>query len=205
MEKKPQNEQLPPTKAETLGPESKLADSTLSPSGTLTPEALSTIQCSLSSIELQQHWSSPLPPPHILEAYQKLVPTFAERMLAMAEKEGDHRRALEHKYVEAEIENKKEEIRQAHIEASFGQKTGGAIALFGFGCATICAYFGQSGVAIAIATTAIGSIVTAFLTNRFTKGKDIRDGEELQMSEATQEKSNPAPLTHPSSTKITED
>jgi len=42
-----------------------------------------------------EHFSGPLPPPELLDRYEKVVPGTAERILRMAEKEQDHRHNLE--------------------------------------------------------------------------------------------------------------
>lgn len=44
---------------------------------------------------IQEHFSGPLPHPDILEKYEQIVPKAAERILAMAERQADHRQKLE--------------------------------------------------------------------------------------------------------------
>lgn len=46
-------------------------------------------------IQVQQHYSGPLPHPDALEKYDQIVPGAAERIIRMAEKEMDHRHDTE--------------------------------------------------------------------------------------------------------------
>ena len=46
-------------------------------------------------VKQELHFSGPLPPPETLEKYEKMIPGAAERILAMAEKQSDHRQQLE--------------------------------------------------------------------------------------------------------------
>jgi uncharacterized membrane protein len=45
----------------------------------------------------QQSYSGPLPPPSVLQGYEQVQAGFAERVIAMAEKEQAHRHQLENK------------------------------------------------------------------------------------------------------------
>lgn len=48
-------------------------------------------------------FSGPLPPPEILIQYNEAVPDGAERIIALAEKQADHRMALESRVVDSDI------------------------------------------------------------------------------------------------------
>lgn len=50
----------------------------------------------------ETHFSGPLPPPEMLEQYNKGVPDAANRILVMAEKQAEHRRYCEKKQVDTE-------------------------------------------------------------------------------------------------------
>ena len=50
-----------------------------------------------------ERYSGPLPPPQALEQYNRAVPNGAERIMAMAEKELDHRHTLETKVINGRI------------------------------------------------------------------------------------------------------
>lgn len=56
----------------------------------LTPdEKVKEISSIIIGIKHEEMFSGPMPPPHLLREYQKLIPDAAERMLKMAEKEQD--------------------------------------------------------------------------------------------------------------------
>ncbi|MBM4027710.1 MAG: DUF2335 domain-containing protein [Planctomycetes bacterium] len=50
-------------------------------------------------------FSGPLPPPQILAQYDATVPNGAERIMAMAEKQSEHRRRLEAKVIDTDARN----------------------------------------------------------------------------------------------------
>ena len=53
-----------------------------------------------SGIEIRaQHFQGPIPPPDTLAKYEEIIPGAAERILSMAEKQGNHRRNLETKVI----------------------------------------------------------------------------------------------------------
>lgn len=52
---------------------------------------------------VSQQFSGPIPPPHILGDYDKVQTGFAERIIAMAEKEQAHRQGIEHQALSSEI------------------------------------------------------------------------------------------------------
>lgn len=57
---------------------------------------------------MSQSFSGPIPPPELLEKYNDVIPNAAERILAMAEKQQEHRQALERKVVFANAEAQKQ-------------------------------------------------------------------------------------------------
>lgn len=62
-------------------------------------------QAQMTSIE--HVFSGPLPPPIVLEQYDKVVPGAAERILKMAEDQSAHRRSLEQKVISSDVLNAK--------------------------------------------------------------------------------------------------
>ena len=50
-------------------------------------------------------YSGPIPPPAMLEQYDKIVPGAAERILKMAEEQSEHRRSLEKKAIHSDSRN----------------------------------------------------------------------------------------------------
>lgn len=49
----------------------------------------------IQHVQVQQHYSGPLPQPEALAQYDQIVPGAAERIIKMAEKEMDHRHRVE--------------------------------------------------------------------------------------------------------------
>ncbi len=47
-------------------------------------------------------FSGPMPPPNILNGYEKILPGAADRILSMAETQSKHRQSMEKKMIEAE-------------------------------------------------------------------------------------------------------
>jgi uncharacterized membrane protein len=54
-------------------------------------------------IATSSSFSGPIPPPHILKQYDEAIPGGANRVVEMAEKQSEHRRILEAKVVESDI------------------------------------------------------------------------------------------------------
>lgn len=54
-------------------------------------------------VQVQQHYSGPLPQPDALAKYDQIVPGAAERIIRMAEKEMDHRHDTENKMTQNAI------------------------------------------------------------------------------------------------------
>jgi uncharacterized membrane protein len=54
---------------------------------------------------VRREFSGPLPPPEALEKYEAIIPNGAERIMAMAEEQGRHRRALEKKALDTDSRN----------------------------------------------------------------------------------------------------
>ncbi len=55
----------------------------------------------------QTHYSGPLPPPFIIEGYERVLPGSADRILKMAENQAEHRQSLETKVISSNILNEK--------------------------------------------------------------------------------------------------
>lgn len=68
-------------------------------------------------VAVEASFSGPLPPPDILKGYEDVCPGAAQRMLAMVEQQGEHRRRMEEKALDASIA----EMRLGFSEARFGQ------------------------------------------------------------------------------------
>lgn len=107
-------------------------------------------------------WFGPLPPPAVLESYEKAMPGAMERIVAMAEAEAGHRRMLDVRILDEQHESRKE----VNAIAREGQRFAFFIAIFSFACASLCAYMKQSVVAALFVGTTLVGLVQAFMQAR---------------------------------------
>ena len=103
-------------------------------------------------VQVASAFSGPLPPPNILAQYNKVIPNAAERILQMAEKEGEHRRRMEEKLISSETS-------QIKIGSIFAFFLGMTALIGGF----ILAYFDKNIVGIGAIIAGLGTIITAFI------------------------------------------
>lgn len=107
---------------------------------------------------IQSEFSGPIPPPNIIEGYERVLPGSADRIIAMAEKQSTHRQKMEEKMVNSEA-------RDSLLGVIFAF-------FLGIGCivaAVIMVYFvPQNAGAIAgalLGVTGIGSITSSFISS----------------------------------------
>jgi uncharacterized membrane protein len=106
-------------------------------------------------------YSGPLPPPEILARFDAVVPGAAERILKMAEEQAAHRKDLERKLVESDIERSK-----------WGQALGFLIAIAGLAASAAIAIYGS-----AVAGSILGVGTLASLVGVFMYGVKARSRE----------------------------
>ncbi len=99
--------------------------------------------------------SGPLPSPDILKQYDTVVPGSAERIITMAEQQGDHRRDLERKVIDSNIANERRGQRLGFILT---------LAAMAFGVLLV-----QKGATAAGVTSVLGAL--AVLAGVFVYGK----------------------------------
>jgi len=119
---------------------------------------VTTIQQELRSEQFQ----GPIPPPQILNGYEQLLPGAADRIIRMAEKEGDHRHRMETKAVDAEIHGLKCETIDTRIGQIFGLVIGLTTVLAG----TYAAVQGSQVAGSLIGTSGVVGLVSAFIVGR---------------------------------------
>lgn len=68
-----------------------------------------------SRIELFQSFSGPLPPPAVLRQYEEICPGCADRLIKAFEAEGSHRREIETRMVDSNIESARSQFREARL------------------------------------------------------------------------------------------
>ena len=113
---------------------------------------------------LQQRFQfvGPLPPPGILEQYEKICPGTAQRIIDAAHAEGLHRQKLESQSLDANIEA----MRRQFAEARLGQVFALIIAITFVVVGGYVAIKGQPWSGTILGGVGLGGIVTAFIVGR---------------------------------------
>ena len=106
----------------------------------------------------QSTFSGPMPPPAVLEGYNRLIPGAAERILVMAEEDAKHQREIE-----------LAALRAANNEVARGQIFGFVIGLAALGASMLALYMGAPAVAGVIGGTTVVGLVSVFIVGRFAK------------------------------------
>jgi uncharacterized membrane protein len=106
-----------------------------------------------------QSFSGPLPPPELLAKYESACPGCADRILSMAEEEGKHRRQVEQRVIDAQVDSDRRESN----EARRGQICALVITLAAIGAGAYTALQGHEVAGSIIGVGGIGSIVTTFI------------------------------------------
>lgn len=118
-------------------------------------------------------FDGPLPPPHILEWYEKISPGFAERIMTMAESEMIHRHEIEKKELDADILSNNKIIDDYASEIRLGQVFAFIITLFLASIGTFVIVSGNPVSGSILSSTGICGIVTTFILGR-TRGKNVK-------------------------------
>lgn len=108
-----------------------------------------------------EHYSGPLPPPQMLEQYNKVVPNGAERIMAMAEKQLDHRHELESVVIKSRAKSERLGTHYAFILA----------VLFGLG-AVYLIKLGQNAAGISVLIGDIIALAGVFIAGRYMQKKE---------------------------------
>jgi len=117
-------------------------------SGAELPSAMTT------SVQMTS-WQGPLPPSAELERYNQIVAGGAERLIAMAEKQAEHRMQLENHVA-------REQMKQS----GRGQIFALVIGLAGILSAAVVGSLGHTAVAIALATGSLGTLAVTFIVGK---------------------------------------
>ena len=133
-------------------------------------------------IAVKQQFQGPLPPPGLLQEYERIHPGTAERILQQFERETQHRHLLEQKIVEAQIEAQGAEIPALRL----GQIFAFVIAVVGLLCAAYCVVHAKTSGG-AWAGASIGGVSLATLVGIFIYGRKsratVQDAEDQAHSE----------------------
>lgn len=120
-------------------------------------------------------FQGPLPPPEVLQQYGEVRPDLVDRIVTMAERQGEHRRAIESKIVEASLRN-----------SGRGQLFGLIIGLFGLGAAALCVIQGHG-----ISGTIIGTVDLVALVSVFVLGRRRRAKRQVEHARIPPERAIP--------------
>ena len=107
-----------------------------------------------------QEWSGPLPPPAVIDEFNRIVPGAAERIFSQFEAEGAHRRELEQR-------QSRFAVRDSHI----GQFLAGMFAMGGLSVSALAIWYDKPWAATIIGGGTIAPIVFAFLRQAWSQGK----------------------------------
>lgn len=128
------------------------------------------IEASLHKVEFS---SGPIPHPELLRGYEQICPGGADRIIRMAETEGDHRRRMEEKALDAQVES----MRRGYLEARLGQVFAFAIATVFLVGGSYVAIEGQPWAGSIFGSVGLAGIVSAFIWGR-TKNTEERPAEK---------------------------
>lgn len=118
-------------------------------------------------IAQQISYQSPLPPPEVLQKYNQIQPGLVEKIIELTETQANHRRALEDKQLEAQVQHWERRDR----EAKLGQIFAFIISVCAIGGGVYVALNGYQWAGTIISALGLGSIVTAFIKGRETASK----------------------------------
>ena len=113
-----------------------------------------------------QTFSGPLPPPEILRKFNDVVPGAADRIITMAEEQSAHRRELEKKVIESDIERSK-----------WGQVLGFTIAITGLVASTLIAIYGSALAGGIIGVGTLATLVGVFMYGTVTRSREREEKE----------------------------
>lgn len=148
-----------------LNPEAKLLDMIPEPKK---KEAMSIIKAMV--VMHEESFSGPIPPPSILKQYEEMHPGSADRILKMAEKQADHRMALEKKAIGGQVDQSKR-----------GQVFGFILALVCIAVAFCFAWFlDMKTFASAFLTVTLVALVGLFINGKASMGKDLKEKSKDQ-------------------------
>ena len=105
--------------------------------------------------QVSQSYSGPIPPPQILEEFERIIPGAAERILHMAEENGKHQREME-----------RSALNMVADTTRRGQRYGLLIGLTAFVTCIIALWLGSEGTAMTIGGVTIVGLVAVFVTSR---------------------------------------
>lgn len=117
-------------------------------------------------IQAQIHHSGPLPHPAMLEAYDKILPGAADRIIAMAENNNTYIMEMDRQTLEGQF-----------MERRIGQFFGFFLGFLGLAGSFWLASIGHDWAASILGGTTLLSLVSTFVLGRVLPGSKGKDGE----------------------------
>lgn len=117
-------------------------------------------------ISARVEFTGPIPLPETLEQYNRILPSAADRIISMAEREQEHRHKMQEKLVDSQVLDKKQERTEKRLEQVFGL-TIGVVTIIA-GSATVVL---NSSIAGEVAGGLIGSSGVIGLVSVFVLGR----------------------------------
>lgn len=121
------------------------------------------------------HFSGPLPPPEILRKYDELLPGSAERIIAMAERQGAHRQGLESEVVKSNCKNER-----------LGMVFGFIICVMAIAAGIYAVTMGKEGFGIAAIISALAAPMAVFIYGKSRQKKDLQASQQGVIEAARQ-------------------
>ena len=125
-----------------------------------------------------ESFSGPLPPPSMLSQYNQIVPGAAERIIAMAERQAQHRQNIENKVIDSDIGN-------SRLGLHYGLIIGLAAVIGG----TICILSGHEIAGSIIGGTGLTGLVGVFVYGSRQRRKEREARFKTKMLPAKQSSS----------------
>jgi uncharacterized membrane protein len=114
-----------------------------------------------------QRFTGPLPPPEILRKYDELLPGSAERIIAMAERQGAHRQRLESEVVTSNCRNER-----------LGMIFGFVICVTAISAGIYAVKMGKEGFGIAAIISALAAPMAVFIYGKSRQKKDLEASQQ---------------------------
>ena len=107
-----------------------------------------------------------IPPPVILEQYNRIFPDAASRFIAMAEREQEHRHKMQEKLVDAQILDNKRARTERRLGQIFGLTVGVVAIVAGSATAILGAPIAGSIAGGVLGSAGVGGLVFVFILDR---------------------------------------
>lgn len=126
------------------------------------------------SIQRTEHrFSGPIPPPEVMKVYGEVNTSIPGQIMAMAEKQGNHRRDLECALSTAKIRD----MHEDRVERRNGQFLAGFVALAILGAVVWVTLAGQPAVGGGLVAVLVG-VIALFVTGKYSRGHNTTDNDE---------------------------